>query len=136
MKFEVEAYKGKKNITILRIMGNLDGSNYTHLIKKAEELFIDGTQNLLIDMAGCEFMSSAGLLALHNIDLIIRGRKPLNTKDGLRILDQIRVGNEARNPAKFKLVNLPPRIKTTLEQTGMLDFYDHYEKLKKAVASF
>ena len=67
LKFDVSEVKRKVPVTVMRLEGDLDGSTYTLLEAKANEVIGGGAKNLLIDMSGIGFMGSAGLRALHSI---------------------------------------------------------------------
>ena len=62
-------------VTVMRLSGELDASNYESLIKQTQSLYNSGTRNLLLDLEGLEFVSSSGLIALHTMALIMRGEK-------------------------------------------------------------
>ena len=49
--------QGRIPVTILRITGALDASNYGDVIVAARELYAAGTRHLLVDMAEMPFMS-------------------------------------------------------------------------------
>ena len=55
------SFSKQDNVTVLHVMGDVDSSNYTEVIIKAQQLYDDGTRNLLLDLANVPYVSSAGL---------------------------------------------------------------------------
>ena len=55
------SFSRQENVTILHLMGDVDSSNYTEVIIKAQELYDDGTRNLLLNLAKVPYVSSAGM---------------------------------------------------------------------------
>jgi len=74
--------KGRVPITILQLNGNLDASNYTEPIQKAQELFAGGARDLVIDLSNVPHISSAGLMAIHTLALIFGGTQTSGTHRG------------------------------------------------------
>ena len=65
MNLTARAYN--KHATILHVQGNVDGETYGHLLVEAQQLVARGTRCLLLELSDCEYMSSAGLMALTSI---------------------------------------------------------------------
>jgi hypothetical protein len=83
-------------------------------------------------------MSSAGLVSLHSIALILRGEKPHDTEGGWNVFHAI--GRERDisqgKQAHFKLLNPQPRILTNLQKVGMDEFFEIHTDRDMALASF
>jgi len=82
MDINISQGEGRVPVTILGIQGDLDASNYTELIAKTQDLCNTGMRYLLLDMTNVPYMSSAGLVALHNIALLMRGDKLTDPQSG------------------------------------------------------
>jgi anti-anti-sigma regulatory factor len=136
MEMTVSEHKGEKTVTILHIDGYLDGSNYTQLIDKAQELFSTGTENLLLDMEKCRFISSAGLKAFYGVAMIMCGDDPPDTSQAWATFSEIRDKIQKETGTCCKILNLQPKAKQSLEITGMLKSLDIYDDLETALASF
>jgi anti-anti-sigma regulatory factor len=135
MELSYETIQGPPEVTVLHLAGRLDGSTYLELVDKARELFASGTDNLLLDMQACDFLSSAGIFALHSIALIAHHLTPLDPEQGWGALRQI--ANESRDlKAKFKLVHVNPNIIHTLDVAGFTQFLDIYTDMQAALAAF
>ena len=74
MKMTVTNADGSVPVAILHLEGKLDGANFESLIEKAQDLYDDGGRDLLLDLSGLTFISSAGLAALHQVALLFRRR--------------------------------------------------------------
>ena len=136
MEFSTEQVQGRAPITILGLQGDLDGSNYQTLITKANELHQAGTQNFVLDMGKVNYMSSAGLVALHTIARLLQG-EPLPDPDaGWEAIHAIQRDEAAGKHAQLKLLNPQSRVDQTLELTGMKEYFDIFTDRQAAIASF
>jgi anti-anti-sigma regulatory factor len=135
MELSYETIQGILPITVLHVAGRIDGSTYLKLIDKAKELMASGTQYLLLDMEACDFLSSAGIFALHSIALIAHQLAPLDPEQGWGALRQL--ANEVRDlKANFKLVHVHPNVLHTLDVAGFSPFLDIYTDMQAALAAF
>jgi len=138
MKISVEQFDLETPVTMLKLEGALDGSCYLEVIEKAKSLYQAGTRDLLLDFSLVSFLSSAGIVALHNVALIMRGERPLDTEDGWGALRAI--GNELEQSDKFeahcKLLNPQPRTVKSLTVTGFDKILAMYTDQNEALASF
>lgn len=136
MNITVEQVQGMVPVTVLCTHGPLDRSNYEALIAKAKELYQAGSRDLLIDMSDTAFMSSAGLVALHAIALLMSGKKPPDPEagwDAFRAIDRDRSSGVQQH---VKLLNPQPQVDKALGTTGMKQFFDIYADREEAIASF
>ena len=136
MEITVSIHQGKVPVTVVQPHGDVDASNYAELIKKVDMLHKDGAQDFLIDLSDVPYMSSAGLVALHNIAIALRGEEPANPQSGwaeLKSMDRSREGGMQKHA---KLLNPQPYVADTFEKAGFTQFFEVFTDLKKAVASF
>lgn len=136
MEITVREHTGEKTVTILSVKGKIDGSNYTLLIDQAKELFNSGTRNILLDMEKCEFLSSAGIMALLSVAMISHGADPSDPQRVWVSYDEMKRDINKASGAQLKVVNLQPKVKQSLEITGILNILDLYNDLEAALASF
>lgn len=136
MEITVDEHVGKKNVTILHIDGYLDSSNYTELVDQANDLFQSGTTNLLLDLKNCGFISSVGLKALYILAMIIQGDQPSEPAKAWSSFNEMRKDIEKMTGTCCKIVHMQPKVKQSMEITGMLKYLDIYDDLDKALASF
>ncbi len=138
MNLSVEQVSANKPVTILKIQGELDGSSYLSLIQEAQTLYTAGTRNLLLDLSEMTFMSSAGLVGLHSVVMIMRGQEPPDMEGGWNVIHNIShdVGSSTSLEATCKLLQPQPRVEKTLGMTGFADILEIYSDRETAVASF
>ena len=138
MEMNLEQMQGKVSVTVLRLKGNLDASNFEAVIAKAKEVYDGGGRYLLMDMDGVGFMSSSGLVALHSIALLMRGEQPHDLESGWGVFHAIEKDRDSDSGFQphVKILNPQAGIKRTLEKTGMDAFFEIHTDLQTAVSSF
>jgi anti-anti-sigma regulatory factor len=138
MNITAEQKEARVPVTILRLQGDLDGSNYLDLVAKAKDCYKDGSKNLLLDLGGVPYMSSAGLVALHSSVQLFRGEQPPDPNAGWSALKSVALDKPEGGTAQslVKLLNPQPRVSRTLEMSGMNAFFEVYTDEGTAVASF
>ena len=135
MELSYEILAGSPAVSLLNVAGRVDGSNYSLLIEKARELLVGGSGYLLLSLSGCEYLSSAGLFALHNIALIAHKLEPLDQEDGWGAMRNM--ANEKRHfKERFKITNVPENVMYTLEIAGLSALYAIYPEQQDALAAF
>jgi len=134
MDITVEQAAGT-SVTIMRLMGELDGSNFQDVIEHGKQIYADGGRDLLLDMQQVPFMSSAGLVALHSLALIMRGDQPPDPEAGWSAFHALSA--EAGNlQTHVKLLGPPPSVDRVLTKTGLKNFFAIFADEAEAVASF
>ena len=123
-------------VTLFRLQGDLDGSNYLDLIGKAKDAYQDGAKHLLLDLSEVPYMSSAGLVALHSAVQLLRGNQPPDPTAGWSTLKSIALEQSTSAQQLVKLLNPQPRVTRTLEMSGMNIFFEIYTDEAAALASF
>jgi len=133
---EISVSKEQGNVAILQLAGHLDGQSYQDLIMKAQEMIGDGTRNILLDMGELTYISSAGLVSLHAISMLLRGEKSPDPEQGwstLKSMDRTRDGGMQKN---LKLLNPPSQVVSVLDMVGFTDFFEIFTDRQKAIDSF
>src|SRR5690349_3308387 len=82
MQITVIQYHGRVQVALLRLAGRLDGASYLALIDRAKKLYANGTRYMILDLAQVTHLSSAGMLALHQITALLRGETPPDPEIG------------------------------------------------------
>ena len=137
MEMTVEQASERADVSILRLNGDLDGSNYREVIARARELYTAGARNLLIDLAGVRFMSSAGIVAMHSVALFYRGvEAPDPEEAGWRAIRAVGESSEETVQKHVKLLNPQPRVSGVLERSGLINSFEVHQDEAAAVASF
>jgi anti-anti-sigma factor len=135
MNISTRQVEGRITVTVVTIQGDLDGSNYMDLIAKGKELYQAGARRLILDMSQVSFMSSAGIMALHSLALLMRGEQIPDPEQGWAALH---AATEKSNnlQTNVKLLNLQPKVDRTVQLAGMKAFFEIHTDLAAAVASF
>jgi anti-anti-sigma factor len=123
-------------IIIMQLKGTLDGSTYEQFITEAQKLYDAGTRNLLLDMTGLTFLSSAGLAALHRIARVYRGEDRSIMEEGWSALHSMSRVRSDRFQEHVKLLNPNKRIQEVLEMVGFNGFFEIHTDIHPALASF
>ncbi len=100
-------------VTILTVTGDIDSSNYYQLVEAAERALGANSRQLVIDLSGVGFMSSAGLIALQNIAV-----------------------RAAQHAGKAVLCGPGANLLPMLRTTGFTEFMGCYPDVATAMASF
>jgi anti-anti-sigma regulatory factor len=136
MQISFSKQEGRVPVTIMHLTGNLDASNYTDIIAKAQETYDEGVRDLLIDLGSVPYISSAGLMSLHATVLIFAG-KSMQTKDGVR--PSFRSIDPERDRAGLqhvKLLNPQMAVEQVLDVVGLKQYLEIHTDLEKAVQSY
>ena len=136
MEITIMKVEGRVPVSVIQLHGDLDGSSFKSLIATAQMLYDEGDRQLLLDMSGLRFMSSAGLAALHIVGRMFRGEKAPDPEDGwatFRTIDRERAEGMQQN---VKLLNPSADILQTLDVVGFKQLYEIFNDLDEAVQSF
>jgi anti-anti-sigma regulatory factor len=136
MDISIEQVQGQTPVSILKVQGDLDGSNYQVLISKAKEIYQAGARHLVLDLSNVNYMSSAGLVALHTIAKLLQGAPLPDPEAGWEAFHAIERDQAAGLHAQLKLLNPQAKVDQTLELTGMKDFFEIFTDRQAAIASF
>jgi len=138
MDIEVEQIQTPLPITVLSLIGELDASNYLTLVGEVEALYQNGVRNLLIDLSRVPFMASSGLVAFHQVALIMRGESTAPPDEKWNPMRAIahEVQSKSSQNHHCKLINPQPRVAQTLQVTGFDKILAVFFNREEAVASF
>lgn len=136
MEITVTTRQGAVPITVVQPHGDVDASNYSQLISKIESLQQDGAKDFILDLSDVPFMSSAGLVALHTIAIMLRGEKPADPQSGWNALKSIDRSREAGMQKHVKLLGPQQYVADTFDKAGFTQFFEIFPDIAGAVASF
>ncbi|MBX3060085.1 MAG: STAS domain-containing protein [Anaerolineae bacterium] len=138
MNITIEQVESRVPVTIMKLVGQLDASSYLDVIETGKKLHREGTRDLLIDMSEMTFMASSGLVALHNIALLMRGEQPQDPEAGWAAMHAINrdVQNSGGFEAHCKLLNPTPAVRKTLDVTGFASLFEIFDGRDEAIATF
>jgi len=136
MEIEISQAQGRVPVLVIRINGQLDSQTYQTLIAKASEAIHAGAKDLLLDLGSLTYISSAGLIALHTIALLVRGESLPGSDQGwssLKKMDNTRDGGLQKH---IKLLNPQSDVAGVLEMVGYSAFFEVFTDPQKAIDSF
>jgi anti-anti-sigma regulatory factor len=136
MEISVSKQTGRVEVTILSLNGQLDGQSYQELIQQGRGLYDAGARNFLLDLGGLTYISSAGLVALHTLALLLRGESLPVTEDGWASMKAVKKDVGGKREEHLKLLNLQPEVRNVLEMVGFDRAFEMYSNLEEAVGSF
>lgn len=136
MELYATHYQGRTIITVLRMIGKLDALSYLDLIEKVKQVFGQGTRQVVLDLSGVAYISSAGLMALHYAATLLRGAAPTEPEAGWGALHAFADEAPGEMQRNLKLLNPQPQIRQTLERVKFTTFLDVYSSLDDAISSF
>jgi len=136
MDITVSEQMGNVQVTILTLAGELDGQTYQGLIDRAKELYGSGARNFLLDMSELTYVSSAGLVAIHTIAMLVKGEAVPNTDDGWASMRSVKKTSDGKMQEHMKLLNPRSEIRSVLEMVGFDRAFEIHSNLEDAVKSF
>jgi len=136
MQISITRQQGRVPVTILHLAGDLDASNYTDVIKQAQELYDSGARDLVIDLEKVPYMSSAGLMALHTVSLIFAGQNLQPKESGRPAFRSLDPNRDRAAREHVKLLNPQPAVDQVLDTVGLKQFFEVFTDLESAVKSF
>ncbi|MEY2817746.1 MAG: hypothetical protein RL275_1209 [Chloroflexota bacterium] len=119
-------------VTILKISGDIDSSNYQLFQSYADEKIAQGTQYLLLDFSEVKRISSAGLRVIHNLFNKLRDIHKDVNDDELRK----RMSSGAYKSPYIKLTNLAPNVAEVFKLGGFEIYLEMFDDRSKSVDSF
>lgn len=124
--------QGRFPVTVLRIKGNVDSSSAWQLEARAKAAIAAGAQNLVLDLSGVPYISSAGLRVVN-----ILFNRLIKEAQGESKAEMMRgVASGTFKSPHLKLVNPQRRVLEVLCLGGFDMFLEIHRNLKEAVASF
>ncbi len=136
MEINVSKEQGRVSVTVLQVTGQLDSQTYQQLIDRARDEVEAGTSHILLDLGGLSYISSAGLVSLHTVALLLRGESLPDPEQGwsaLKSMDRTRDGGMQAN---LKLLNPRPEVVSVLDMVGFSAFFEVFTDKRKAIDSF
>ena len=136
MTISVLQKQGRVPVTVISLDGRLDGQNYQELITNGQELYKVGVRDILLDLTNLSYISSAGMVAFHNIALLLRGETPPSPDEGWGTYRSMGRSSEGETQEHFKLYNPQPDVSHTLDMVGFNTIFKIFTDLDEAINSF
>jgi anti-sigma B factor antagonist len=132
MEITVTEENARVTITVLHVSGKIDSLTYQAFQAKADNLIDGGARHLLVDLANVEYVSSAGLRALHNIFNKLRALHQDVNDDELRK----QMSSGLYKSPYIKIANPSEQIKEIFGVSGFDTYMEVFDDSRKAIASF
>jgi len=136
MEIIISQNQGSLPVTIMQLRGALDGSSYQDFISEAEKLYDAGTRDLILDMSELDFLSSAGLAAIHRIARVFRGDDRSTMEEGWGAIHAMGKERDSGFQRHIKLLSPSQKIQDVLDTVGFKAFFEIYTDIHPAIASF
>jgi anti-anti-sigma factor len=136
MNISVSQMQGNVPVTVVKVDGQLDGQSYQDLIAKAQELYHSGGRDFVLDLSDLTYISSAGLVALHSIALLVKGEEIPDPEQGWAAYRSMGRASAAGVQTHVKLVNPRDEVRGVLSMVGFTDVFEIFADLEEAVKSF
>ena len=137
MAISVSQKQGRVPVTVISIDGRLDGQNYQELIKKGQEVYNAGSRDILLDLTNLTYVSSAGMVAFHNLALMLRGETPPSPEQGWSTYRSMgRSSTDSGTQQHCKLYNPQTEVHRVLDMVGFTTIFEIFTDLDEAVKSF
>jgi anti-anti-sigma regulatory factor len=135
MELILERPTGSPAIAIIRVQGNVDGSNYQQLITRGSGLYADGVRQIILDLSACAYMSSSGLVALNALAKLLRGENIPDMENGWAVLKTMDDARGASGQPQIVLVNPTTRVDRVLDLAGLKSMLPIYPDTASALAA-
>ena len=136
MEITISQEQGKVPVTMIKVAGQLDGQTYQKLIASAQDVIQGGASNILLDLSDLIFISSAGLVSLHVVALLLRGEAMPDLEHGWAALKSVNKSRESGVQKHVKLLNPRPEVVNVLEMVGFSSFFEIHTDRQAALDSF
>src|SRR5512146_1035570 len=119
MNITINPAQDASRVTVMGLVGDLDGSNFQELIAAGRRLAMAGTTCVLLDLSDLRYMSSAGIVAMVSIARAMQGDAAPGPEAGWAAFHEVEKVREQGKQQHVKLVNPQPHVRRVLELTGM-----------------
>ena len=114
-------------VTVLHLQGRVDAASEALVREQADRLYAEGARHLLLDLSQVDYISSAGLRAIHII------YKLFTPADEIKAWQP---GGEMYKTPYVKLLCPSPHVYSVLNLAGFLHNIPFFTNLKDALESF
>jgi anti-anti-sigma regulatory factor len=115
------------SVTVLHLQGRVDAASESLVREQADRLHSEGSRHLLLDLSQVDYISSAGLRAIH---IIYKHFTPAEE------IKAWQPGGDVYKTPYFKLLCPSPQVYGVLNLAGFLHNIPFFTNLKDALESF
>jgi len=136
--------KGNVPVTILYLAGELDAKTQKDLQIKAEQVIVEGAQDIILDLSGVTYLGSAGLRVMHGIACRLEvaecgaGIYDEFVRQAEELTNKLKAGESGTwgRPIHLKLLKPSAEADKVLKALGFDRYFQIYDDLDEAVMSF
>ena len=132
LNFKAETQNARVPVSVLRITGDIDSSNFQTFQTQVDDLVKNGARHILLDFSNVKRISSAGLRVIHNLFNKLRDIHKDVNDDELRK----QMSSGAYKSPYLKLFNLAPQIAEIFSLSGFDIYIQTSDDETEAVQSF
>jgi hypothetical protein len=132
MDIFVKQEEGRRPISVIAVKGDIDSNTYQQVQIEIDKSIAAGIHNMLLDLSGVPFMSSAGIRVLNHTFNELRGTLPQESDEAMR--KGLRDGT-FKSP-HLKLLSPTPRVLEVLKMSGVDMFLEIHNDYQAAVDSY
>lgn len=114
-------------VTILHLQGRVDAASEALVREQASRLHAEGARHLLLDLSQVDYISSAGLRAIHTLYKLFTPAEEIKAW---------KPGGDVYKTPYFKLLCPSPQVYGVLNLAGFLHNIPFFTNLKDALESF
>ncbi len=123
-------------VTVLYVQGSVDGESYGQLFVEGSGLVTRGTRCLILELTECDYMSSAGLVALNSIFKQMRDLTRSETNASWATRNMLERAGELGPARQLVLVNPRSVVERVLSMAGFSSYVEIYPNLAQALAAY
>jgi anti-anti-sigma factor len=132
MEITTSIVQGKVPVSVIALKGDLDASSAAAFDAAAAKTVADGAKDILIDMSGVPFMSSAGIRSLHALYILLHPSGSEKEKDS--VYKGISAGTYSA--PHLKLLNPNKKVTEAIKLSGLDMYLKIYTHEKEAIEAF
>ena len=136
MEIQITIHQTDEPIALMRIIGDINASNFLDVVNRAREIYNNPVRNLIIDLSEVPSISTTGIVALHKIALVYSGVPQAAELDGATVERRTDFTHSSNARKYVKLLNPQPDVDKALEKAGMKLFFKTFRDLDSALQSF
>lgn len=130
---DITTERPSADLAVIVLVGELDGSNFEHVIDAGRAAVAGGASRIVIDLGGLTYMGSSGLVAIHSVAVITHGHEPASPEDGWQAFHDI--GTDEDGEATVYLAAPGPSVTRVLERSGMARLFPVLDDRAAAIAA-
>lgn len=132
MKINIIETSDSIPVSIVRVSGNLDAAGADEFEQIINDLINKGTQNILLDLSGVTFMSSAGI---RSINIAFYALHQYDQKEFKEVISKgIREGTY--QAPHLKILNPPQQAMQSFKMVGLDMYLGFYSDETQAIQAF